>query len=184
MPWYPGPYSHHIFSPAAIYRFYFLSLLLLFQFPLHLTFRKQQDGGIDNPSDSLGAKLVVFCVQVQVKQVSGAAASHLLVASGILLDLITSHFRVREICNYLHHNLPLWVTNEEVLSRPITCWWRYTPHWLPQVQGDDDVDSSNFSLTWECKVYRTHRIPETTSRWLTSNGANNLFGLDLYTRRN
>ena len=25
----------------------------------------------------------------------------------------------------------------------------YTSRWLPQVQGDDDVDSSNFSLTWE-----------------------------------
>ena len=26
---------------------------------------------------------------------------------------------MREICYYLLHNLPLWVTNEEVLSTPI-----------------------------------------------------------------
>ena len=29
------------------------------------------------------------------------------------------------------------------------CLCRYTSRWLPQVQGDDDVDSSNFSLTRE-----------------------------------
>ena len=42
------------------------------------------------------------------------------------------------------------------------------------MQGDDDVDSSNFSLTWECKVYQTRRISETTNRLLTSNDAKEL----------
>ena len=61
--------SSYIYT-AAIYSFYFL-FPLHFYFLLRLILCIQQDGGIDNPSDSLGAKLVVSYVQVQVKQVAG-----------------------------------------------------------------------------------------------------------------
>ena len=36
------------------------------------------------------------------------------------IGLITSISSLREFCCYVHHNLPLGVTNEEVLSTPMT----------------------------------------------------------------
>ena len=56
---------------------FFLSFQLHFYYLLRLTFVNNKVGEIDNLSDSLGAKLVVSCVQVQVNSPSAKSLAPL-----------------------------------------------------------------------------------------------------------
>ena len=73
--------------------------------------------------NSLGAKLFAFLCAGQCQLVSSRKPLAPLppsCSSWNPTGLITLVSSPREICCYLHHNLPLGVTNEEVLSTPIS----------------------------------------------------------------
>ena len=96
-------------------------------FPLCLILCKQQAREIDNLSELVGSK--VICILVcrststgVLKQISGAVATYLLSLESYWRQTLVSS--PREIYRCVHHNLPLGVTNKEVLSAPIkTNFW-------------------------------------------------------------